>query len=209
MCMLNPAESISTTSATVPLRMRRSSSRRRRIRRGKCLMGAMKPMTACETVCWISCTPASRIASPPTPTREKGAPAWRSARATAAACRSPDTSPTTKRISRTRRRARASGAPGLRALDVGDDLQGDRERLAPLLPGHGDRALSADRREEALELQAERLSLLGFEGNALHELLQREGRRGERLHVHVVAQAEELPVARGQVERDVLAFLED
>src|SRR4051812_21373786 len=179
MRMLKPAESMSTTRATRPLWMRRCSSRLSRTKRGMCLIGAMKPITACDTVCWINSTPASRIASPPTPTSEKGAPARLSARATAAACRSPDTSPATKRISRTRRSMR----PGQRrdgAFDVRHDLERDREGLASLLAGDGHGRLAADRRQEALELQAQRLTLLGLERDALDELLQGEGRRGER-----------------------------
>src|SRR4051812_25182455 len=165
----------------------------------------MKPITASDRVWAISSTPASRMPSPPTPTRRKGAPASRRARATPAPCRSPEASPVTNMISRTARDWRH----WQRALDVGDDLERHGERLAPLLPGDGDGDLAADRRQEALELEAQRLPLLGLERNALHELLEREGRRREGLHVDVAAQPEELAVARREVERDVLALLED
>src|SRR5689334_18396918 len=135
-------------------------------------MGAMKPITAEETVCSSRSTPASRIASPPTPVSTKGPFAARSARATAAACRSPDTSPATKRISRTGAQRRATGQRRQSVLDLGDDPKSHSERVPSLLTRHWHRRVTAHRSEEALELQPERISLVGLERDTLHELLE-------------------------------------
>src|SRR5512142_503941 len=134
------------------------------------------------------------------PTSAYGEPAVVSARATPAACVSPDASPATNRISRTGDRGGTAGQRGKRALDVLHDLQRDRERLAPRLAADGDRRLAAHRRHEAVERQ---------QRDALDELLQRERRRRERRNVDVAAQPEELSVAAAEIEREISALLED
>src|SRR5512138_904066 len=125
-----------------------------------CFSTSTKPMTARRSACSISSTPAARISSPPIPVKAYGAPCATSARATPAAWRSPDASPATNRISRTGRHGDASGERRQRPLDVRDDLQRDRQRLATSLPGDRHRRLATDGREEALELQSQRLALL-------------------------------------------------
>src|SRR4051794_16421956 len=122
----------------------------------------MNPITAEATVCSRSSTPASRMASPPTPTSANGAPAARNARATAAACRSPDTSPATKRISRTGAQRRAAGERRQTVLDLRDDAQGYRERIPPLFTGHGHGGFATHGSKEALELQPQRIALVRF-----------------------------------------------
>src|SRR5829696_8948069 len=143
---------------------------------GTCLSTSTNPMTASRSACSSSSTPAACIWSPPTPTRRNGAPLALSARATAEAWLSPDASPATKRISRTcSRTSRCSSGRETRqgAFDVGDDPEGDCQRFAPVGTGHGHRRLAADRREKALELEAERFALRGLERYALDECLQR------------------------------------
>src|SRR4051812_552080 len=152
------------------------------------------------------------MALPPMPASENGAPISLSARATPPACRSPEASPATNRISRTcsgRRASSLSSERGERALDVGDDLQRHGERLASFLPGHRDRYVAPHRGEEALELQAQRLALIRAQRNAFDELLERERCRGERRDVHVAAQPKELSLATAEVEREIPALLED
>src|SRR5512133_3069488 len=128
------------------------------------------------------------------PASEYGEPAAVSARATPAACRSPEASPATNRISRTGDRGRASGKRGQRAIDVLHDLQRDSERLTSRLAADGDRRLAAYGRHEALELEAQRLALHRLQRDALDELLQRERRGRECRDVDVAPQTEELSV---------------
>src|ERR1051325_10922119 len=123
----------------------------------------MKPMTARCSVCSISVTPAARIASPPTPVRTNGARASVSARATPAPCRSPDTSPATKTISRT------VGERRQRTLDLPHDGQRHGQRLPPIVAAHGTLLPAANGRQEVLHLQPERLALGRRERNPLDE----------------------------------------
>src|SRR2546423_5406943 len=101
----------------------------------------------------MSGTPASRIASPPMPTRWYGAFRAHSSLATPAACRSPDASPATKRMSRTGGDVRASGERRQCTLDLADDGQRHRERLTSVLPSDDDRRAALYRGEKALELE--------------------------------------------------------
>src|SRR5206468_12864321 len=137
------------------------------------------------STCATSCTPASRIALPPIPVSVNGAPTSPSARATPAPGRSPEASPATNRISRTRNGRRASGERGERSLDVGDDLQRHGERLPTGLSRHRNRNLAAHRGKKALELKTERLPLLRTERDPLDELLERDRRGRQRRHVDV------------------------
>src|SRR5438309_1329960 len=127
-------------------------------------MGSSSPITDSRAMCSMSSTPASRMRSPPTPTRWKGSCSFSSSRATPAAWLSPDTSPATKRISRTRSKCRC------RALDVLHDLQCHRQRIAALFPRHRHGRLTAHCCKEALELEPQRLALFRFHSDALDEL---------------------------------------
>src|SRR5215210_6374847 len=137
-----------------------------------CLSTSTNPITASRSACSISSTPSACIASPPMPVRLYGAPAATSARATPEACRSPEASPATNRISRTGACRDAPGKRRERALDVGDDLQRYRQRFATRLTAHRHGRFAAHRREKALELQAKWLAFLGPQGDAFHELLE-------------------------------------
>ena len=52
----------------------------------------------------------------------------------------------------------------------------DGERLAPVLARHGDRRLARDRRDEALELEPQRLAFRRLERDALDERLDARAR---------------------------------
>src|SRR6185436_9866405 len=141
-------------------------------------------MTARPRICSSMRTPAAAIRSPPTPRMGMADAPVPSARATPAACRSPDGSPATNRMSRTKRR--------LRLLDFADDTQRDFEGVASVLAGDHHRRLALDRRDEALVLESQRLSFRGLELDALDELLDRLRRLGQLDQVHVRAKAVEL-----------------
>src|SRR5215204_4673139 len=174
-----------------------------------CLRTSTNPITASRSACSTSSTPAARISSPPMPVRRYGAPRAESARATPEAWRSPDASPATKRISRTGARHAAAGKRRERPLDVGDDLQRDRQRLAASLAADRHRRLAAHGGQEALELEPKRLPLVRSQRDAFDELLERQGRGRQRGDVHVAAQPEELSLATAQVERQIATLLKD
>src|SRR5215218_7447688 len=174
-----------------------------------CLSTSTNPITASRSACSISSTPSARIASPPMPVSLYGAPAATSARATPEACRSPEASPATNRMSRTDACRDAPGEGRERALDVDDDLERHGERLASRFPTHGDGRLATHRREEALELQSQRLALVGAQRDPLDELLQCQRCRRQRRDVDVTTQAEELALAAPEIEREIAALLED
>src|SRR5829696_3105798 len=92
---------------------------------------------------------------------------WRSSAQCCGTCLSTSTNPMTASRSGSGRETRQG------AFDVGDDPEGDCQRFAPVGTGHGHRRLAADRREKALELEAERFALRGLERYALDECLQR------------------------------------
>src|SRR5689334_6155871 len=99
--------------------------------------------------------------------------AARMARATAAALASPDGSPATIRISRTRGNRHVMRHFRLSALDLAHDLEGHRERLSAIFAGDRDGSLAADRIDETLKLQCQRIAFRGFDRLTRNELLQR------------------------------------
>src|SRR5688572_5168889 len=111
--------------------------------------------------------------SPPMPRIANGAPRRRSSRATLEAWRSPEGSPTTKRISRTSGRAGGMRAPERRQrlLDLTHDAERHRQRIAAIFSRDHHGSLAGDRRDEAVVLQAQRLPFRGLQLDALHELL--------------------------------------
>src|SRR5512133_1769541 len=124
------------------------------------------------------------------------------------------------RTSRTRNRscvrhssARARGADacerGQRSLDLFHDTQSNRQRFAAVVTRHGHPLLPSHRRDEALDLEAQRLTVWGFERNALDEGFEREWALRERRQIEVAAQSVELTVACGEVEGELSALLED
>src|SRR4051812_43690689 len=102
--------------------------------------------------------------------RRKGRCSLFSSRATPAAWLSPDTSPATKRISRTRSRCRC------RAFDVLDDLQRHGECVAPLFATDCHGCFATDGSEEAFEFEAQWLTFLRYQRHTLHKLLEGEWR---------------------------------
>src|SRR5829696_4422194 len=172
-----------------------------------CFSTSTNPMTASRSACSMSSTPSARMASPPMPVSSYGAPAATSARATPEACRSPEDSPATNRMSGTGGCRDAPGERRERALDVDDDLERHGERLASCLAAHGDGRLATHRREEALELQPQRLALFGAQRDSLDELLECQRCRRQRRDVDVAAQAEELALTAAEIEREVAALL--
>src|SRR5688500_12319902 len=170
-----------------------------------------RPRTASPLICTSMSTRSAFIRSPPIPRNLKFAPDATSSRATFAACRSPDGSPATKRISRTIRRSRCGGAVQGREtlVDLVDDLQRDLERIAAILARHDDRRLSLDRRDEALVLQPQRLTFRRLQLVTLHELLDGLGILRQLRDVESLLQLVELSRASGQIEREITARLED
>src|SRR5688500_209725 len=137
---------------------------------GTCRKTSTSPSTARSRMCSSRCTPAACMRSPPTPRNRNGAPRAPSSRATPDACVSPDGSPATNRISRTSDGQRLRRAPpatpferGERLLDLAHDPQRDRERVAAILAGDDQRRLPLNRGNEALVLEAQRLSLGGLQ----------------------------------------------
>src|SRR5262245_14328785 len=166
----------------------------------------MNPITANCSVCSISRTPASRIASPPTPVRLNGAFAARSARATPAACKSPETSPATKTMSRT------AGERRKRTFDLADDGQRDGERLTSVAAAHGDLGLAPHRLEEILKLEPERFTVRRLECNTLDKSLQRLRPLRlphQRHQIDIAPQSIELAGPGREIERQIAALLED
>src|SRR3989338_6103539 len=111
--------------------------------------------------------------SPPTPRLPTGPRRAANSRATLDACKSPDGSPATNRMSRTRnRRQRRRLSPlqrGHRLLDLPDDSEGDLQCIAAVLPGHDDRRVTPDCREETLVLQTQRFALRRLQLDVLDE----------------------------------------
>src|SRR6185503_7500569 len=175
---------------------------------------SMKPRTARLRMCSSIETPAACIRSPPTPRIRNGAPRAASSRATLDACRSPDGSPATNRISRTRCE-RGRGAPSAplqgrqRFVDLPDDPQGNGERVAPVLTGHDDRRLPLDRGDEALVLEPQRLALGRLEFVSLHELFDRLRVLGQLGDVEPFLELVELARSRREIERQISAGLKD
>src|SRR5687768_11463829 len=177
-------------------------------------MTSTNPMTAIRSDRSISVTPAAAMRAPPTPVRARSGRTRANSAASPDAWRSPDASPAMMSTSRTRDRTRSGLATQPRerrkgALDLADDPQRYRERLAPIAARHHDRLIATNRPDEALELEAERFAWRRFERDAFHERLEREGPLRERSEIDIAAKAIKLPVAGGEVQRDVSALLED
>src|SRR5262245_51811513 len=192
--------------------MRLVSSRSKSQCRGMCSSTSMKPMTASFSTCSTSSTPADRISSPPMPVSLNGA--WRvfNSRATPAACRSPDTSPATNRISRTDGRRRTSGQHRKRAFDVANDRQRDGKRFTAVFSRDWNRSIANDTLHERLELETKGLAFGSFERNAFDERLY--GLRPvsvthERSEIDVSTQPMELAGSGREIERQIAALLKD
>src|ERR1044071_1215089 len=175
---------------------------------GSCFRIPPNPITARFRTCSRSWTPAALIWSPPTPTSVYGAPNALSSLATPAAFMSPEVSPATNRISGTRANRRPRLERGQTALDLLDDAQRDRERLASRGAGHRDRGSPLDRLDEALELQTKRVSLWRVDRDSFDELFDRL--RALRVpdecgEVHVPLQPIELPGPRAEIQRQIAA----
>src|SRR6185503_18907612 len=111
---------------------------------GMCLITSTKPMTAMPRMCSSSFTPAAAIKSPPMPRIAMAGTRATKARATPEACKSPDGSPATIKMSRTER--------CLRLLDFAHDAERHFQRVPAVLARHDDWRLALDRRDEALVL---------------------------------------------------------
>src|SRR4029450_6468207 len=83
------------------------------------------------------------------------------------------------------------------------------QRFATIVTRYDHRLLASHRRDETLELEAQRLTLGRFEWNALDEGLERERTFRQRRQVEITAQPIELAVARGEVEGQIPTLLED
>src|SRR5205823_1984215 len=98
------------------------------------------PITARLSLRSMRFTPARAISAPPMPVSEYAAFRDINSRATPAACRSPDASPATKRISRTTMhgllRRRPHVADG--SVDVLHNGERHRQRIPAVLTGHRD-----------------------------------------------------------------------
>src|SRR5687767_1707319 len=155
-----------------------------------------------------SVTPAFSISGPPKPVSSRSGRRRRSSSATPAAWRSPEASPATKTTSGTAF-CRYSGECRPCSLDLGDDSQGDGQCTPAVLTCHYNRNLPTHCRQEAVELQPERLTFGCCERDAIHIVrnVHRAFRRPAR--IHLLLEPEELSRSRGEIERQVSAFLED
>src|SRR5579863_209847 len=186
-----------------------------------------KPMTAEDSMSSSSSTPAARIREPPMPARCRPGRKTRSSAATPAAWRSPDASPADNRTSVTSPDwavevgtpgcPRAAARDGLRGghqqlpFDLSDDAERDGQRIAAIFAGDGHRLLAPNGRHETLQLQLERLPFRCIERHPLDEGVDLDGPpfAGERTKIDFAPQPVELARARGQIERQIPAGLED
>src|SRR5688500_2100217 len=155
-----------------------------------------------------SFTPAVSISGPPNPTSSRSGRRSPSSSATPAAWRSPEASPATKMTSATASCC-FSCQRWKRALDLGDDLEGDSERPSSILTGDYDRRFSIQRRDEAVELEAQRLSLGRDKRNSIDEVSDVHRAGGRTRRIEFLLQAEEVARAGSEIEREVAALLKD
>src|SRR5262245_23698351 len=177
-----------------------------------CSSTSMKPMTASFSTCSTSSTPTDRISSPPMPVSANDALRAFSSRATPAACRSPETSPATNRISRTDGCRRTSGQHGERSFDVAYDGQRNGQRLSAIFARDLNWAVASDALHERLELETQRLAFRGLERNTLDECLQRLRTlcvAHQRSEIDVSPQPIELSSPSREIERQIAALLKD
>src|SRR4051812_8255436 len=161
------------TRATRPERSRSWMSLRRNQCFGICDRTPTKPMIASFFTCSINSTPAAFIWSPPTPISWYDESTAFSSRATPAAFVSPEVSPATNRISRTRWNGRRLAQGRQTTLDLVHDLERDGERLATSRSADGHRSFPLNRGDETLQLQPQRVALGRIDRFALDELLDR------------------------------------
>src|SRR5438477_92401 len=104
-------------------------------------------------------------------------------------------------------RARREGRE--RPLDLGNDRESHRQRLATVFTGDNHRSLASHRIQKALELQSEWLAIRRDEWHPLDERFDRLRPFRQLGEIDIASQAKELSFARREIERQIPTLLED